>query len=167
MRIARSLVVIAGLAGCIAFEPHALQAQPYIGASLARAFDYRHNWLVIGAEARLAPEGLPFKINPRLSYWPFEDGHTVLVDANALFDLTPEKNGRFVPYWGTGLELTLDSYPGYHDTNVGVNFIAGVRMILSSAKVQPYLHAQYTSTTDYPNNYLMVVGVFFPVGQKQ
>jgi hypothetical protein len=71
------------------------------------------------------------------------------------------------PYAGVGALLLNESFDSpttdNSETNVGYNLVWG-SIFNPSARVQPFVHAQYTVIQDYPNHFTLTGGASFAIG---
>jgi hypothetical protein len=160
------------LVGLIAGAPRALSAQVGVGGFVAREFDERNDWVLIGAEAEIPLHARSLSFNPRLSYHPYQDGSVVQIAANVLMGFTDPGSAKCKPFMGLGLSWLHDSYdpPGvgasFSESKIGLNFVAGARLDDPSWKLQPYIHTQYTAAGTYPNSFTLSIGALYTLKGK-
>ena len=131
----------------------------FIGATM----DTPEDWFHLGGDVRLPISNRYFEINPRLSFQPFEGGHTFQIDVNVIWELQLANPGRFRPFAGVGGAFINDSFGDESDNNVGLNLVAGVRLAMDQSRIQPFAHIQYTLVRDRMNPFAIAVGAAFPL----
>jgi len=135
------------------------------GALAGAELDTSNNWLLFGADARIAvAHGL--EIEPRFTYQPLPNAHIMQIDANVLKNLDLASPGHVRPFFGVGGTLrSLSVSQGAGDTKVGLNIVSGARFPLSSgAGYEPFLMTQYSIVRGQANSYSVVVGASFHLG---
>jgi hypothetical protein len=133
-----------------------------VGGFLGAQMDTSDDWFLLGGEVRLRIQNQPFEINPRLSFQPFEGGHTVQIDINVTRELELANQGRFRPVVGLGGAIVHSSFGDDSDNSLGLNLIGGVRMSLdANPRFEPYVQLQYTFLHDQRDRFTLSGGVTF------
>lgn len=146
-------------------------AQPVIGGFLGAQMDTQEDFLAIGAEALFDLGTAPVIANPSLTYF-FQDGVTELqLDGNVLYLFDLEGDPRLEPFFSAGLALNVfsfdggEGFDGSSETNVGLNVGAGAQL-RGEGQLAPFMRGQYTMINDWPNRFLVTIGVRYTLGSR-
>jgi hypothetical protein len=153
----------------IAALPHRAAAQLTVGGYVGGQFDMKDNWVLYGADARIplstAPS-VPVVGQARFTYHSFGSGASATqVDVNLLLPLELAHPGQFHPHVGAGLGWVHESATGFSENKVGLNLITGADIDFSpTSPVFGIVQTEYTIATEYPNSYVLTLGVGVHLG---
>jgi hypothetical protein len=161
---------VLALALLLAAPAHAW-AQLSIGGFVGGEFDNEDNWLLFGAEARIALQKSlngPYDANLRLSYHSYGSGASATqLDANLLYNFELARPGRVQPYGGAGLAFLSYKAGDFSESKVGINIVTGLKLVQHPATpLEPFMNMQYSIIRDYPNSYTLVFGVVYRLGGR-
>jgi hypothetical protein len=149
----------------------AARAQVVLGGFVAVQMDTQEDFLAIGADALIPAGSSPVRINPGLAYFFQEDITEFQIDGNVVYFFDLEGDPRLEPFFAGGLAInyfSFDAGPGFGDneeTNIGLNVAAGASLRGNGA-VTPFIEGQYTMIDDWPNRFLVSLGIRFGVGNR-
>ena len=169
MRSARAVgrsLTLALVGSALLALPRLAAAQTSVGGYIGAEFDNKDNWFLFGAEGRIPIQASPtfaFDFNPRFTYHSYGSGaKAIQIDANALYYWELVRPKVIAPYVGLGAAFVHFSGDDASQNKVGLNLLMGTKVFVSpTSPLVPFVNAQYTFITDYPNSYTIVIGASY------